>query len=318
MTRFNDDQSHDERGAAAMNTAGLPVELWNPARYGLTRLFLRRESGARCQHLRSVWRQIRRPDAGILVEGTRYCRKDCLEPVLTEVIGRVRSATPRPRMPHRVPLGLVLLSQGQITVEQLRTALAAQRAAGRGRIGDWMIRLGFVGEPELTAAVARQWSCPVLRSPLPPSNVRPFAAIPQLPSTLLSWFRMAPVDYVALSSTLHIAFAEQIDYTVLYAIEQITGCRTEPCIAVPGLIRHWLESLGPSRSETELVFDRDADGGFPPIVASYAARLGTTEIRLAACGAQLWVRLLLSRGSPLDLVLRSGPETPPGAGATAF
>ena len=63
---------------------------------------------------------------------------------------------------HRVPLGLLLLSRQQLTAAQLRTALEAQRAAGQGKIGEWLRQLGFVTELQVTAALARQWSCPVL------------------------------------------------------------------------------------------------------------------------------------------------------------
>jgi hypothetical protein len=41
---------------------------------------------------------------------------------------------------HRIPLGLVMLEQGWITSGQLRQALEAQRAAGAGRLGHWLVR----------------------------------------------------------------------------------------------------------------------------------------------------------------------------------
>ena len=41
---------------------------------------------------------------------------------------------------HRVPLGLLMLEQGWITSVQLRQALEAQRAAGGGRLGNWLVR----------------------------------------------------------------------------------------------------------------------------------------------------------------------------------
>ena len=49
---------------------------------------------------------------------------------------------------------------------------------------------------------------------------------------------MIPVDYVDSPATLHIAFGEGIDYGVLYAIEQMVGCHTESCMAVPSFVRH--------------------------------------------------------------------------------
>ena len=117
---------------------------------------------------------------------------------------------------------------------------------------------------------------------------------------------MIPVDYVAATATLHLAFGEAIDYGVLYAIERMLGCHTEFCLAVPSLVRQRLEALAGPRAEREVVFDRVADGAeFSRIIRSYCVRLSTTEIRLAACGPHLWVRLFRPSHPPMDLVLRT-------------
>jgi two-component system copper resistance phosphate regulon response regulator CusR len=114
------------------------------------------------------------------------------------------------------------------------------------------------------------------------------------------------INYVETTSTLHIAFGEGIDYSVLYAIEQMMGCHTEACMAVPSFVRKNLQSISRHRGESEVVFDRVADAGeFSRIIQSYCVRLASPEIRLAGCGPFLWVRLLRSSRPPLDLLLRS-------------
>jgi hypothetical protein len=197
----------------------------------------------------------------------------------------------------------LLLSRQQLTVEQLRAALAAQRNAGQGKIGEWLQMLGFATELQITAALARQWSCPVLRT----SAVSPGASrSPQIPATLLQSFVAIPVDYVERTATLHLAFGEGIDYSVLYAIEHMVGCHTECCMAVPSFVRRNLQALSAHRGENEVVFDRVADDAeLSRIIRSYCARLAASEIRLAACGPHLWVRLLRPSRPALDLLLRS-------------
>ncbi len=114
------------------------------------------------------------------------------------------------------------------------------------------------------------------------------------------------INYVETTSTLHIAFGEGIDYSVLYAIEQMMGCHTETCMAVPSFVRKNLQSISGHRGESEVVIDRVADAGeFSRIIHSYCVRLASPEIRLAGCGPSLWVRLLRSSRPPLDLLLRS-------------
>ena len=235
------------------------------------------------------------------MRGSWYCLDGCLERALTEALAPTSSTTLRTG-PHRVPLGLQLLSRNQLTAEQLREALAAQRAAGYGRIGDWLQTLGFVTEKQVTAALARQWSCPVLQSE---NLAAQLSRVCEIPVALLEAFVMVPVNYVAATRTLFIAFSEGIDYSVLYAIEQMLGCRTEPCLAVPSRLRQSLDKLVAHRAESELVFDRIADvAELAGIVRSYCVRTAASEIRVAACGAQLWVRLFRPGRRSLDLLLR--------------
>lgn len=238
--------------------------------------------------------------------GVRYCIDHCLEHALAVSLRRLLDRPLHAGTPHRVPLGLLLLSRQQITADQLQLALETQREHAHGRIGDWLQTMGFVSEPQVTAAVAHQWSCAVLRPGFVPSPHGP-----RLPGALLDRFLMLPVDYVEPISTLHLAFAERIDYSVMYAIEQMTGCHTEPCMALPSFIRQNLQAMASQRSDSELVFERVLDvGEASRIIRSYCARVSASEIRLAACAPYLWIRFLCRSREPVDLLLRS-PEPAP-------
>jgi hypothetical protein len=198
----------------------------------------------------------------------------------------------------------MLLSRQQLTVEQLRAALEAQHVAGCGKIGEWMQRLGFVTEQQVTAALARQWSCPILRTD---PGLMGSGGVPEIPLPLLQSLRMAPINFVESTSTLHIAFGEGIDYTVLYAIEQMLGCHTEPCLIAPSVLAEHLRKLTDRHVQSEVVFDRLADAAeFARIVRSYTTRISASEVRMAYCGEYIWVRLERDSHLALNLVL-----TPP-------
>ena len=64
----------------------------------------------------------------------------------------------------RMPLGLILLSRGWISHRELQEALAAQRRAQDGRIGEWLHRLHGISEETITKALGIQWNCTVLPS----------------------------------------------------------------------------------------------------------------------------------------------------------
>ena len=260
-----------------------------------------------CTHTGTLWHRLRFRTPGVLLGGTRYCVDSCLEDALSDALRRTYSLPQRAAASHRVPLGLLMLSRQQITPEQLHFALETQRAKGYGRIGEWLETLGFVDETQVTAALARQWSCPILRL----SSVLARRA-PQLPVTLLARFLMIPVDYVEVTSTLHLAFADGLDYSILYAIEQMIGCHTAPCMAAPSFVHSHLQALTARRSDSEVVFECLSDTAEAcRIIRSYCLRVAASEIRVFYCAPYFWIRLLRFSLPPLDLLLRSPQQADP-------
>jgi hypothetical protein len=252
------------------------------------------------------------------MQGAWYCRAECLELALLEFLGRAGSAPNRAAVrPHRIPLGLLLLSRQQLTAEQLRIALEAQRAAGRGpggrerKIGVWLQELGFATELQITAALARQWSCPVLRTGAQPAGGGHFPVIFSanfrgIPVPLLESFQMMPVELVEATGTLLVAFSEGIDYTVLVAIEQMLGYRTEACLVSPSALQKGLQSLARQAGSSDVVFDRMEDvRECAHIIGSYSTKVKAEEIRMARCGDHLWIRLERLRQEAVTLVLRT-------------
>lgn len=250
------------------------------------------------------------------MQGLWYCQIDCLERALTEVLHRGQPGWQRDSaVSHRVPLGLLLLSRQQLTAAQLRTALEQQRQAGRGRIGDWLQQLGFASEEQVTAAVARQWACPVLK--ISPETLGTGRRIP-IPALLLEAFRMLPVEFVESTRTLLMAFSEGIDHRVLYAIEQMLGYRTEACVVSPSILQKGLQVLGQRHAVKDVVFERMKDASeCARIIGSYAGKLEAEEVHLAQCGCYIWARLE-GQGQgreAVNLVLRAPGRVRPPASA---
>jgi len=244
------------------------------------------------------------------MQGERYCRTECLELALIKLFARGRPVFRRAAIAsHRIPLGLLLLSRKQLTAAQLRAALEAQRAASGGKskskekkIGAWVQELGFATEGQVTAALACQWSCPVLRTGPGMLGTSRFSLIPVL---LLESFQMMPVELVEATGTLLIAFSEGIDYTVLYAIERMLGYRTEACLVCPSTLQKSLQAQARHRESSDVVFDRVENlSECVHIIGSYAAKVRAEELRFARCGEHLWIRLERLRQEAVNLVLR--------------
>jgi len=82
-------------------------------------------------HVRSKWRRMRRRSRGVRMHGARYCRTECLELALHEVLTRARPMSHRAAIaPHRIPLGLLLLSAP--ATYRRTTSRRARSATGSG------------------------------------------------------------------------------------------------------------------------------------------------------------------------------------------
>jgi hypothetical protein len=254
-----------------------------------------------CSAARRMRRRLACWHAGVRLNGSWYCSPQCLEKAVRQNYARGRvTALAKRAAQHRIPLGLLLLSRGQLTNPQLRAALQAQQDSGRGRIGYWLEHLGFATEQQVTAALGLQWACPVLPSSAP----RDPACLGMLPFPLLESFRMLPVRFVAATQVLYIAFCDGIDYPALNAIEQMLDCRTEACLLSHSALDQGLEQMAEKFRSRDLIFEgRREVGEMARITASYALKLGAAEARIVNCGDYLWTRLL-SQDAATNLLFR--------------
>ncbi len=161
-------------------------------------------------------------------------------------------------------------------------------ACDYGKIGDWIEKLGFASESEVTKALALQWGCPVAKSFDPSAHYLPG----DIPLPILEAFQMLPLNYVALSNTLYLAFGERVDHAALYAIEKILDCRTIPCVAGREAVAHQLEAMRQLARPEDVEFGPMADlGEMARIASSYTARLSPGQVRLSRLGRFIWLRL---------------------------
>jgi hypothetical protein len=172
----------------------------------------------------SGWLHLWRSRSAPVFEGGWNCSAACtaarIQAAVSRELGGRRSAQESHR--HRIPLGLVMLEQGWITRGQLRQALDAQKVAGAGRFGHWLVRQQGVSERLVTKALGLQWSCPVL--PLEFHDVEALTAL--VPRLFVDAFGALPLR-VAAGRLLYLGFEERLDPVVALAIERMTGLRVE-------------------------------------------------------------------------------------------
>jgi hypothetical protein len=242
-----------------------------------------------CSLSRRLWRRFRWRHGTIHLHDSAYCAPSCFESAARRQFARLcATSVSAPPVRHRVPLGLLMISRGQLTNQQLRSALEAQRANGLHRLGEWLEKLGFAGEQQITAALAQQWACPMLA---PQAGFDPHCA-GLLPFHLLETSRILPVQFVPSQRIFHLAFCDGIDYSALYGIEQMLDCRTQACLATRSFVARALQLMGQKRRLGELLFEGGRDASeMARITCGYVLKLGAEAVRVVGCGSFIWARL---------------------------
>lgn len=131
--------------------------------------------------------------------------------------------------PPRLLIGRMLLEAGYIDAAHLERALDHQRWHG-GRLGEVLVRLGFISEPALLTEVARQFGVPYLRlrnRSVPPGIVR------LLPEKLIVARRIFPIALVTDEgrTILVVATAQPQDLATMEEIASTTGLAVQRVLA---------------------------------------------------------------------------------------
>jgi hypothetical protein len=182
----------------------------------------------------SGWLKAWRSRTTPVFEGGWCCSPACTEAQVSwalrreiEMMGQTQDAHR-----HRIPLGLVMMERGWITGTQLRGALQAQRAAGAGRVGHWLIHQQGVNEDLVTRALGLQWRCPVLSlDGHEPESVATF-----FPRLFVDAFGALPLRAVA-GKLLYVGFEERLDLVLALAVERMTDMRVECGLVRDSLFR---------------------------------------------------------------------------------
>ena len=205
--------------------------------------FLRTCANPRCG---SGWLRLWRSREAPIFEGGWCCSAACTLARVEAALGREMDArgVARENYRHRIPLGLAMLEQGWITPIALRTALAAQRTAGSGRLGEWLVRQRSSSEELVTRALGLQWGCPVLNMEF--HNTEDLTVL--LPRLFIDAFGALPLR-VAAGKILYLGFEDRIDPALALATERMTGLHVETGLVQGSFFRpahaHALEARFP-------------------------------------------------------------------------
>lgn len=220
--------------------------------------------------------------------GTRwYCSVDCFVSAAGSSLAALAAGrvVEMPRNP-RLSLGLALLSRGYVTEDQLRFAAESSSLSGDD-LETTLLRLGIAGEKQLAGARAAQWGYPVLAHEFPNQTLTT-----DFPRVLMREFVAVPLYYSTAARKLFLGFVHRVDHRLLQAVEQITGCRPEPCFLTPSEFDEQMRNIDlPPGYEEAVVEESRSPERMARMLGGYASETAAREIAFVRCKSHLWARL---------------------------
>jgi hypothetical protein len=240
--------------------------------------------------------------SGIFAGDKWFCSPDCFAAGSRDILALFASGcvVEMPRTP-RLSIGLALLSRGYLTEDQYRSALNLSRLRGDS-LEATLMKCGYAGEKQLAAGRAAQWGYPALAQELSGQMIEA-----DIPASLLRAHRAAPIHYAPKSKRLVLGFVDRVEHGLLQSIEQITGCRAEPCFITPAEFEEQIGRLTAMPGYEEVVVDNPGTAGYMGrTLGGWAVEMGAREASFTRCNSSAWVRIAGKRGI-VDLIFALKP-----------
>jgi len=235
---------------------------------------------------------LRTRQVGVRMGTAWYCSYGCFhtaaEAQITQILNtRPSYSSSKPRM----SLGLELIGRGLLTAEQLRFT-SEQMVGGGLDAGDLFVENGFLTEAQVTAARAAIWGCPVYN----PTTAIINTGI-HIPPVLAASSLVLPMHYVPATRQLLLGFLRSVDYEVMFAVENMTGCIAKACFVKPSdFYLHeahtHLKQPQDAEAPTGMTFNTSHTAAeCARILCNYGAGVNANRVKMTLCKNYLWVRL---------------------------
>jgi len=236
---------------------------------------------------------------GITVGSLWYCSVDCFATATRQRFSML-SGTGVLEMPHqpRMSIGLVMLSKGFLTDDQLRNAKAESRLRGE-ELETVLLRLGLATERQLAADRAAQWGYPILGQDYMGHPVEA-----DIPPVLLHACTSVPLHCSVIAKRMLLGFVYRVEHGLLNSVEQITGLRADPCFITPTELREQTLHVSIPQGCEEVVYDDpNSPVEMADAVAGFAIEIAAREASFAQCREYAWTRLK-GRQRTIDVLFR--------------
>jgi len=223
-----------------------------------------------------------------VVEGRWCCSEQCLHARVASFVRRGMSTqTWQQEHQHRIPLGLLLLSQGAISQEQLRYARHRSESTGEP-LGDILVRHCGLPEERLSRGIATQWGC----SSWDVTGTIPDGMACIAPHAVLRATGMLPLK-LQVDGSISIAFVDAPNASAVFAVRRIHDCPVDTGIAGA---RDFLEATNQLMTRKAVPVEEhhcDDDAEVIRLLVRAIQHLAPVECRWVRLHGMFWVRMWL-------------------------
>jgi hypothetical protein len=227
-------------------------------------------------------------------EGNTFCSDSCLRAHFENDLNNKwrllqlekNRTFPRPK------LGTILMQTAFVTRDQLDQAIRLQCERREGRIGEWLLRLGFVEEHQITAALAKQYGLPLINLK---NSAAKTDAVRMIPGKVAKCSGLVPVGFDDSLAALRVAVSAPVNFNSQEAIRRMVRKGIVAYIgdasAIDRLLEQWYEpeDLDLSNVPTFGTLEDLTEIGNDMIATAINHRANDIQAELAQ--DFLWVRL---------------------------
>jgi hypothetical protein len=272
-----------------------------------------------CTRIRSEFSLFLTRRAPPRFEGQSFCSETCLRAQVEQevasrwelLLAQKSRRVPRPR------LGTILLQGQQLSREQLDEAVARQQHSGEGRIGEWLLRLGFIEEHQITRALSRQFGIPSMD--LRHCEIQP-GAVKLVPGAVARCAGLLPVGIDERHAALRLAVSDPADFGAQAALRRMLRREVTAFVADRSAIEALIERFYPeSAAEGDGICFRTR-GELLCLVRDTlrsAVEGRASELDFELLERYAWMRVDFPEG-PRHEVFRRGRPCPADAAAAAL
>jgi hypothetical protein len=203
----------------------------------------------------------------------------------------------------RLKLGHILMENGVITKEQLDRAIAEQQRDQDGKLGQYLIALEFVKERDITMALSRQFSLPVIT--LKSQKINP-AVLDMVPVEIVRDSRFFPLEYDTLNNRLVLVTCDPSDISTMINLRSMINCEVAIYLSDESVVLEMIDqycALATNRGKFELRSSQSHDPGeLASLIVSRAQQINARSLRVRLFNQLVWTRFVVEREQH-DLVL---------------